>query len=166
VDFSIRPAKATDYSSTRNLVGEAFHPEDVVTFLDALRNDGCILGEWVAERTGAVIGHIVVSRVWIETADGSRVNAAILTPLAVAPKHQRKGGWTRLMQFAINALEARGETLFLVLSHPDYYARVGFSAATAVRVASPWSGNNAYMALGRNMPEGRLVLPSAIADAP
>lgn len=162
---TFRPAGAADHSSTRKLVDEAFSPEDVVTFLDALRNDGCILGEWVADDADEVIGHIVFSRVWVETNDGTRLNAVVLTPLAVRPTYQRTGVGTRLMEYALKVLEARGETLFFVLGHPDYYPRVGFSSTAAERISSPWSGNEAFMVRGDDIPEGKLAMPSVIADA-
>jgi hypothetical protein len=52
--------------------------EDAATFLDALRADGCILGEWLAEDSSGPAGHIVFSRVWLEQRDGNRLNAAML----------------------------------------------------------------------------------------
>lgn len=38
--IAFRPAELRDHASTRQLVDEAFSPEDVVTLLDALRADG------------------------------------------------------------------------------------------------------------------------------
>jgi putative acetyltransferase len=66
------------------------------------------------------------------------------------------------MDHALRKLEARGEAQFFVLGHPDYYPRAGFRPA-ADRIASPWPGNPAFMAA--SLPEGRLVLPAAIANA-
>jgi putative acetyltransferase len=165
MDVKIRQAGPQDYASTRNLVHDAFTPEDVVSFLDALRADGCVLGEWVAENESGIVGHIVFSRVWLEQPNGNRQPAAKLTPLAVRPDVQRSGIGTRLMEYALAALESRGETLFFVLGHPEYYPRAGFRSDAASKVASPWSGNPAFMARGDVVPEGRLILPSVIADA-
>jgi putative acetyltransferase len=85
VEVEFRIAKRHDRASTRQVVDDAFRPEDVVTFLDALRADGCILGEWLAEDSSGAIGHIVFSRVWVEQQRGARLAAAMLTPLAVRP---------------------------------------------------------------------------------
>jgi len=161
----IRTALPTDHPSTRKLVDDAFAPEDVVTFLDALRADGCILGEWVAEDQSGTIGHIVFSRVWVERPDGARIDAVMLTPLAVRPDRQRQGVGLKLMNQALTHLESRGEHLFFVLGHPEYYPRAGFRAVAAEQVSSPWPGEPAFMARGRNVPIGRLVLPAVIADA-
>ena len=165
MEVEFRIAKRHDRASTRKVVDDAFRPEDVVTFLDALRADGCILGEWLAEDSSVAIGHIVFSRVWVEQQRGDRLAAAMLTPLAVRPDRQRFGIGARLMDHALGELEARGETLFFVLGHPGYYPRAGFRSALAEKVLSPWSGNPAFMARGKFVPEGRLVLPSVIADA-
>lgn len=154
-----------DHASTRQVVDAAFRPEDVVTFLDALRADGCIVGEWLAEDTSGSIALIVFSRVWVAQQNGKRFDAAMLTPLAVRPDRQRLGIGGQLMDHALKSLEARGETRFFVLGHPGYYPRAGFSSTLAETVMSPWSGNPAFMARGRFVPEGRLVLPSAIALA-
>ena len=66
MEVVFRTVEPCDYGSTREVVDAAFRPEDVVTFLDALRADGCILGEWLAEDSSGPIGLIVFSRVWVE----------------------------------------------------------------------------------------------------
>ena len=162
--MTIRLVKPEDYERTRELVDQAFRPEDVITFLDALRADGCILDEWVAEDVSGLLGHLVFSRVWVEQQNGERLPAAMLTPLAVRPDRQRSGVGVALMNHAINELEARGETLFLVLGHPDYYPRAGFSAEKAAAIESPWTGNPAFMAHATTAPAGKLVLPKPIID--
>lgn len=164
-EISFRLAGPGDHAATRRLVDAAFRPEDVVTFLDALRADGCILGEWVAEDSSGPVGHVVFSRVWVERPDGTRMDAAMLTPLAVRPDRQRNGIGTRLMDHALKTLEKRGETLFFVLGHPEYYPRAGFRSEAAKRLEHPWPGSRAFMARGARVPEGRLVMPAAIADA-
>ena len=165
MSIAFRIAEPRDHGPTRQLVDEAFRPEDVVTFLDALRADGCILGEWLAEEEGVPIGHIVYSRVWVERSDGILQDAAMLTPLAVRPGRQRQGVGVGLMNHSLVALEARGEDLFFVLGHPTYYPRAGFQSAAAERVVSPWQGKAAFMARGTAVPAGRLVMPTVIAEA-
>jgi putative acetyltransferase len=169
MDIRFRQASAVDYAATRALVREAFQdhmPEETAAFLDALRRDECILGEWLAEDATGLLAHIVFSRVWVEQQSGNRVHAAMLTPLAVRPDRQREGLGTNLMNFALEALERCGETLFLVLGHPTYYPRVGFQSALAVSIESPYGKNSAFMARGLSIPVGRLVLPKSIAAAP
>lgn len=167
-EVRFRRAEISDHASTRKLVDDAFRAsgsDGTAEFLDALRADGCILGEWLAEDSSGPVGHIAFSRVWLERGDGSRLDAAMLTPLAVRPDCQRLGIGGRLMAYALRVLESQGETLFFVLGHPNYYPRAGFRQASAVGVDSPWPGNPAFMVRGASVPEGRLVMPSVIADA-
>jgi putative acetyltransferase len=165
MEVVFRAVRPDDHASTRQVVDAAFRPEDVVTFLDALRADGCILGEWLAEDSSGTVGVIVFSRVWVEQQNGERFSGAMLPPLAVRPDCQSLGIGRQLMDHALKSLEARRETLFFVLGHPGYYPQAGFSATLAQNVTSPWSGNPAFMARGMLVPEGRLVLPAVIADA-
>jgi len=164
MSLRFRPCSSEDWAATRALVDAAFLPEDVVTFLDALRADGCLLGEWLAEEAGGPIAHIAFSRVFLEAPGGLRRPAAMLTPLSVRPDRQRKGVGGALMAHALRALEAKGETLFFVLGHPEYYPRAGFRSAPDDAVASPWPQNPAFMMRGAAA-AGRLILPAAIADA-
>jgi putative acetyltransferase len=168
VEVGFRRVGIDDHAATRKLVYDAFvstGSEETAAFLDALRAEGCILGEWLAEDSSGPIAHIVFSRVWLEQRDSRRLKAAMLTPLAVRPDRQRLGTGTRLMDHALKKLESRGETLFFVLGHPSYYPRAGFRPASAAAIESPWSSNPAFMVRGRIVPAGRLVMPSMIADA-
>jgi putative acetyltransferase len=168
MDVRFRRVDIHDYASTRQVVDDAFKSqgsEDTAAFLDALRADGCILGEWLAEDSSGPIGHIVFSRVWLKQSNGNRLRAAMLTPLAVRPDRQQRGVGMRLMQHALETLEAQGETLFFVLGHPDYYPRVGFRPASPAGIESPWPGSRAFMVRGCFVPEGKLVMPSVIANA-
>lgn len=165
MEVVFRKVDPRDHAATRQVVDVAFRPEDVVTFLDALRSDVCVLGEWLAEDFTGPVGLIVFSRVWVDQSSRDRLPAAMLTPLAVRPDRQRLGIGTRLMDHALRAMEANGENLFFVLGHPSYYPRAGFTRELAAKVASPWPGNPAFMARASIAPVGRLVLPSVIAGA-
>ena len=162
MDLNFRPVGPDDLIATRDLVEVAFKPEDVPRFLDGLRADGCLLGEWMAEDEGQPIGHIAFSRVWIETEAGERVPAAMLTPLAVRPDRQRQGIGQRLMAYALEVLEKEGETMFFVLGHPDYYPKADFSAELAAGIESRWSGKPAFMARGDVPAKGRLIMSDAL----
>ena len=100
MDVRFRRVEIRDHASTRQVVDDVFRAqgsEDTAAFLDALRADGCVLGEWLAEDSSGPIGHIAFSRVWLEQPNGDRLSAAMLTPLAVRPDRQRRGIGTQLM---------------------------------------------------------------------
>lgn len=161
-----RQATDRDRNVTRAIVERAFASDAEALFLDRLRGDPCLIGEWLAEDGGEVIAHIAFSRVWIDPPSGARVPAALLAPLAVLPERQRRGVGAGLTQFALQDLEARGELLFLVLGHPAYYPRFGFRRVESSEIMGPWTGRPSFMVRGEHVPIGRLVLPAVIAAAP
>ncbi len=166
--MEIREAMRHDFAATRHLVRAAFHdnePEETAAFLDALRDEGCVLGEWLAEDASGLLAHIVFSRVWVEADCGARLDAAMLTPLAVRRDRQRSGVGTKLMLAALGALEAKGEDLFLVLGHPNFYPRGGFDSLRAQGIENPWGNRPAFMARCKTATTGKLILPKAIAAA-
>ncbi len=166
---AVRRLVEADTGAVRRLVLAAFQgnaPAKTAAFLDALRAERCLLGEWVAEQDRAVVGHVAFSRVGIALPGEGQVDAAMLTPLSVLPARQRQGIGRMLSETALAQLQAAGETLFLVLGHPAYYPRLGFSAARAAGIAHPWGDTPAFMARGVVPAAGRLVLPAAIAAAP
>lgn len=78
---------------------------------------------------------------WVET-----VAAAALAPLAVLPEYQRRGLGAELIARGLDLLRENGERIVLVLGHPEYYPRFGFSAENARNLESPFPPE-AYMAL-------------------
>lgn len=167
--FCVRNATSADHEAIRRLVLAAFHdnkPRETAAFLDSLRDETCIIGEWVAEESGAVLGHVAFSRASIASPEGLLQSAAMLTPLAVHPDRQRQGIGTSLTLAALAELDARGEDMFLVLGHPGYYPRFGFHAALTKGIRSPWGDTAAFMARCKTLPVGKLIVPKPIAEAP
>jgi putative acetyltransferase len=161
----LRAVETTDHAAIRQIIDAAFEPEDVVAFLDAMWAERCMIGEWLAEDCTGALAYIAFSRVWVAQADDARLPAAMLTPLGVRPDRQRQGIGARLTTHALQALDASGESLFFVLGHPSYYPRFGFRPVPASSVESPWVGKAAFMLRANFVPQGRLVLPAAIANA-
>jgi putative acetyltransferase len=115
--------------------------------VDALRAASLVIASLVAEEAGAILGHIMFSRLPVETEAGTAIPAVALGPMAVHPERQRQGIGTALINAGLDACRARGESLVIVLGHPTYYPRFGFSAALAARtLRAPFSGE-AFMAL-------------------
>ncbi|ATQ41549.1 GNAT family N-acetyltransferase [Caulobacter mirabilis] len=155
----VRPATTTDQAAIHAVVEAAFGQPDEADLVDALRADGDALLELVAEdESGAVIGHLLYSPLATDT---GAVFAA-LAPLAVAPGEQRTGLGTMLMEVGHALLAAQGVDAVIVLGHPDYYPRAGFSAAAAKTVKAPFSGEH-FMALA--LTPGALDRPVAVTYA-
>jgi putative acetyltransferase len=142
---TIRAAKPADAEAIATLNRAAFGGEDEVGIVERLRRDGLVAVELVAEQGGAVAGHILLS--WLPTVmDGCSVKAVALAPMAVQPGLQKQGTGGRLIMAALDEARAAGVEAVIVLGHPGYYPRFGFSAVLAERLASPFSGE-AFMAL-------------------
>lgn len=136
----IRSANSADAGAIAALNRAAFGGEDEVCIVERLRRDGLVAG-----RGGAIDGHILLS--WLPTLmDGRAVKALALAPMAVQPGLQRQGTGGRLIVTALDRARAMGAEAVIVLGHPGYYRRFGFSAALARNLASPFSGE-AFMAL-------------------
>jgi putative acetyltransferase len=111
--------------------------------VERLREDGDVLFELVAEEAGEVVGHILFSRLW---SDSVQLFAA-LAPLAVRPDLQRTGLGGKLVRAGLDSAREFGAHAVLVLGHPAYYPKFGFTAEAATRVKSPYSGSPSFMAI-------------------
>lgn len=141
----IRAAKPADAEAIAALNRAAFGGEDEVSIIERLRRDGLVAVELVAEQGSLITGHILLS--WLPvTMDGRGVRALALAPMAVRPGLQKRGIGGRLIAAALDQARAMGAHAVIVLGHPDYYPRFGFSAALARNLASPFAGG-AFMAL-------------------
>jgi putative acetyltransferase len=100
----------------------------------------------VAVEAGQVIGHILFSELPIQTVDGV-VAAVSLAPMAVRPEWQRRGVGSALVREGLRKCFERGKAAAIVLGHPTYYRRLGFSSALALHLESPFSNaGEAWMA--------------------
>jgi putative acetyltransferase len=142
----IRPEADHDQSAIRSVHQMAFEGHAEANLVDALRDDGFAEISIVAEMDGEIVGHILFSPVAIVTKAGT-VEALSLAPTAVMPMFQRKGIGTRLVEAGLNVCRERGHRVVVVLGHPEFYPRFGFSAELARPLESPFGGGEAWMAL-------------------
>ena len=133
----IRCEDAKDQFAVRTVNESAFGRSDEAGLVDRLRKEGAVILSLVAEVKKQVVGHILFSRMWIDTPSAS-LAAVALAPLAVLPRHQRKGIGGALIRGGLESLRDRGEQIVLVLGHPDYYRRFGFSTERARSLATPF----------------------------
>jgi putative acetyltransferase len=123
----------------------AFGGEAEVEIIDRLRRDGLFALSLVERDGDGVVGHILFSALDVSI-EGRAIRAVALAPMAVAPRRQRQGIGSRLVRHGLGTLADRGYNAVIVLGHPEYYPRFGFSAALASRLTAPFSGP-AFMAL-------------------
>jgi putative acetyltransferase len=145
VENVIRPETPGDYCVIGEVNRLAFGGEVEARLVDALRGGGCVRVSLVAEEAGRVVGHILFSDLSIVTSRGV-VEALSLAPLAVVPDRQRKGIGSALVRNGLRACTEQGHRIVVVVGHPEFYPRFGFTAERAQRLRSPYAGP-AFMAL-------------------
>jgi putative acetyltransferase len=141
----VRPETPADRAAIREVNRLAFGQEQEAWLVDALREAGYVRASLVAEADGRVVGHVLWSALSIDTGGGT-VPALALAPMAVLPSHQRRGIGSRLVREGLRACRDAGHRVVIVLGHPAFYPRFGFSAKLAERLKSPFSGP-AFMAV-------------------
>lgn len=149
----MRPALAADHPAIRAVETAAFGRPDEADIVEAVRTGGAALVELVAEADGGLVGHILFSRMSVTPV---RFIAG-LAPVAVSPAAQRRGIGGALCRAGLEALRVLGCEAVVVLGHPAYYPRFGFSTAAAAAIASPYAGSPAFMAL--ELMPGALAAP-------
>ena len=141
----LRRERAADRAAIHAVHVAAFGRADEGDLVDRLRHEGAVLASFLAEDEGLIVGHVLFSRILLETGDDS-LTAVALAPMAVVPTHQRGGIGGRLIRHGLDWLRRRGEKVVTVLGHVDYYPRFGFSRDRARAIASPFPAD-AFMAL-------------------
>lgn len=141
----IRREMPVDIVPIGSVMEAAFGRADESHLVSALRQQGYARLSLVAETDGDVVGHILFSALIIETPT-AMVPGVALAPLAVAPAWQNQGVGSQLARDGLAACREQGHRIALVVGHPSYYPRFGFSAELARQLESPYAGD-AFMAL-------------------
>lgn len=132
----VRPATAEDADAIRAVVTAAFVAEPQLGDLvdELARRTGTI--SLVAEHAGEVVGHVAVSRAWIDT-EPALVEVRVLGPLGVTPAAQGKGVGRLLIEQSIAAADGDGCPVLLLEGDPAFYGRFGFRPAVEFGITPP-----------------------------
>ncbi len=128
-----------DAEAIRGVLTAAFPSGAEADLVEQLRADGDLSLEFVATIERAVVGHLGFSRMTVE-ADGERLSALALAPVAVRPNLQRRGIGRRLIECGLAGVNSRGTAILFVLGEPALYGRFGFRIEAAAPFASPYAG--------------------------
>ena len=143
--MEIRPETGADLAAVGEVNRLAFGREAEARLVDDLRDGGYARLSLVAEEEGRLVGHIMFSEAVIRT-DGGEVGALALGPVGVIPERQGRGVGSALIREGLDRCVQEGHRIVVLLGHPGYYPRFGFSAERAGNLSSPYSGD-AFMAL-------------------
>jgi putative acetyltransferase len=164
--WTTRPETRGDAAAIREVNLAAFASQEEADLVDALRaSDAWIDGLSIVteDPDGMVVAHALLSRCHV---DG--VPALALAPCAVLPRVQRTGAGSAVIRAALEAARALGENLVVVVGHPDYYPRFGFSPASRLGIHANFKvPDEALMALtldtSRDTPRGTIAYPAPFA---
>ena len=121
----IRAEREEDRVAVRVVNESAFETSAEANLVAALRQQARPLISLVAEEAGAVFGHIMFSPVVLP--EHPELAMMGLAPMAVAPEHQGKGIGSALVREGLARCRQLGCTAVVVLGHPEYYPRFGFT---------------------------------------
>lgn len=148
----IRPERPEDYPAVRAVTAAAFRgaPYSAPT-MDSTGDPGeAVLIEWlradagylpelalVAEEDGAVVGHAMTTRGWVDAPGQDPAPALGLGPISVRPDRQGRGIGAALLEATVRAAEVHGERLIALLGDPAFYGRHGWEPASRHGIAAP-----------------------------
>jgi len=135
-NLRIRPEEPSDALAVRALNEAAFDSSVEADIVEKLHKKPDDIISLVAESAGEVVGHIVFSPVSL--AGDSHSHLMGLGPMAVRPARQRQGIGSALVLEGLNRCRGIGCRAVVVLGHPDYYPRFGFSPASGFGVTSEY----------------------------
>jgi putative acetyltransferase len=141
-ELRIRPEAPADAAAVRDVLAGAFPTAAEAALVERLRGAAQPRVALVADDAGGqLVGHILFTPVEVRSA--SPVAGVLgLAPLAVRPERQRRGVGSALVRAGLCACRETGARAVVVLGHPGYYPRFGFSPA--------WSFGLYYRNPGRN----------------
>lgn len=148
--FFIRPERPDDIPAIFEVNYQAFAHDDEANLVNTLRDAHVFNPELslVAVCCDRIIGHIMFPPVTIESPAAS-TPAVALAPLVVHPDYQCLGVGSALIEEGLNACRSFGHRIVIVVGHPGYYPRYGFSSARAHGIIAPFIvADEVFMVMG------------------
>ena len=132
--IELRESLLTDKTVLKDLYSVAFPDEDLFPLVSELLNGKYDVLSLVAICKGAVAGHLVFTMCSIAEINQK---VALLGPVAVSPKFQKRGIGSALIREGLRSLKSKGVKQVYVLGDTAYYGRFGFEAQSKVTPPYP-----------------------------
>jgi len=127
--IGVRSERMEDHPAVYRVNQLAFGRPNEADLVEALREKGGPCISLVATLDERIVGHIFFSPVCVES-EGVAFGAMGLAPMAVLPNCQNQGIGTRLVREGLRECQSLGHDIVVVLGHPKFYPRFGFTAAS------------------------------------
>jgi predicted N-acetyltransferase YhbS len=163
--WATRPERPGGAAAIRDVLLAAFPTAAEADLVDALRADG---GAWreglsllALDAEATIVAHALLTRAFV-----GEEPVLALAPCATLPARQGRGAGSAAIRAALAAGRAQGENTVVVLGHPAYYPRFGFTPAADAGITAPFDApEDAFLALAldpsRPLPRGELRYPAA-----
>ena len=132
----IREERQGDAEHVRAVNLAAFETATEADLVDALRERATPLISLVAEDDAEIVGHVLFSPVTLAAEPGLILMG--LAPMAVVPSRQRQGVGSSLVREGLERCRQLNAAAVVVLGHPEFYPRFGFSPAARLSLRSEY----------------------------
>ncbi|MDD1687400.1 N-acetyltransferase [Methanoregula sp.] len=147
--FFIRPEEPEDAPAIFEVHRQAFAQDRESRLVDALRDEGDINPDLslVAVHDGRIIGHILFCPITIVSGTVETPALALAT-LSVHQDYQGMGTGKALTEAGLSECRRLGNRIVIVIGHPGYYPRFGFTIARESHILAPFPcADDVFMAL-------------------
>lgn len=135
--MTIRKETASDIEQIWKVNAAAFETTAEADLVNALRESGTLYISLVAEEREEIVGHIFFTPVQL-VGDRTGLRLMGLAPMAVVPVRQNQGLGSQLVVAGLKACREQGVDAVVVLGHPHYYPRFGFTPSVKFGIKSEY----------------------------
>jgi putative acetyltransferase len=143
----IRPENTDDCAAIDDVNQKAFGGGQESRLVRMLRERSTVIASLVAvDETGHIVGHILFSPATI-VVGSHEMQVASLAPMSVTPALQRRGIGSMLVERGLQECKRAGYRAAIVVGHPTYYLRFGFSPTLVANLENPFANSDAFMGI-------------------
>ncbi len=150
MEITIRKEQVKDFDTVYEINTNAFETNEEAELVNKLRQGDAFIPDLslVAESNNEIIGHILFTKITIESPSGDEFNSLALAPMAVKNSMQNQGIGSKLVEYGLDKAAALGFVSVIVLGHEKYYPKFGFIPASNFEVRAPFDvPETAFMAI-------------------
>lgn len=167
--MKIRSKQPSDYQGIAEVLLQAFEQDNEVRLVQEIRNSDRYISNLslVAEVDGVIVGHILFS--YIDLVNEVTDKVLGLAPLAVRSQFQNQGIGSALVREGLARADAMGESMAIVLGHPQFYNRFGFKPSVRYGIESPFPVPEDFFMVKtlnsyQDTQKGKIIYPPAFAE--